>query len=201
MVKFLKTHKAMTAEEYLAHERATLREKGGKHEFFNGKLIEMAGASYNHNRIVKNVAISLEKQFEQYNTNHEATLADTKVVSFLSYKNYFYPDIVIVDGKPLYADDFRDIVANPQILIEVLSESTAAFDRGEKFQSYRNIKSLQECILIDSEKPCIEQYYRDETERWQFGDVVSEGSLTFYIAPFQLNIEDVYRKVDFEAED
>ena len=197
MVEFIELKNRMTAEDYLMRERATLREDGGKHEFFNGKLIEMAGASYNHNRIAKNAALSLEKQFEQYNTNHEATLSDTKVPSFLKGKNFFYPDVVIVDGKPVYVDEFEDIVANPQILIEVLSESTESFDRGDKFQSYKSIKYLQEYILISSDKRCIEQFYRDENGHWQTGKVISEGILALKIMPFQLAIEDIYRKVDF----
>lgn len=197
MVEFIELKNRMTAEDYLMRERATLREDGGKHEFFNGKLIEMAGASYNHNRIAKNAALSLEKQFEQYNTNHEATLSDTKVPSFLKGKNFFYPDVVIVDGKPVYVDEFEDIVANPQILIEVLSESTESFDMGDKFQSYKSIKYLQEYILISSDKRCIEQFYRDENGHWQTGKVISEGILALKIMPFQLAIEDIYRKVDF----
>ena len=197
MVEFIEVKNRMTAEDYLIRERATLREDGGKHEFFNGKLIEMAGASYNHNRIAKNAALSLEKQFEQYNTNHETTLSDTKVPSFLKGKNFFYPDVVIVDGKPIYVDEFEDIVANPQILIEVLSESTESFDRGDKFQSYKSIKYLQEYILISSDKRCIEQFYRDENGHWQTGEVISEDILALKIMPFQLVIEDIYRKVDF----
>ena len=197
MVEFIEVKNRMTAEDYLMRERATLREDGGKHEFFNGKLIEMAGASYNHNRIAKNAALSLEKQFEQYNTNHEATLSDTKVPSFLKGKNFFYPDVVIVDGKPVYVDEFEDIVANPQILIEVLSESTESFERGDKFQSYKSIKYLQEYILISSDKRCIEQFYRDENGHWQTGKVISEGILALKIMPFQLTIEDIYRKADF----
>ena len=197
MVEFIEVKNRMTAEDYLMRERATLREDGGKHEFFNGKLIEMAGASYNHNRIAKNAALSLEKQFEQYNTDHEATLSDTKVPSFLKGKNFFYPDVVIVDGKPVYVDEFEDIVANPQILIEVLSESTESFERGDKFQSYKSIKYLQEYILISSDKRCIEQFYRDENGHWQTGKVISEGILALKIMPFQLTIEDIYRKADF----
>ena len=196
MVEFIEVKNRMTAQEYLMRERATLREDGGKHEFFNGKLIEMAGASYNHNRIAKNAALALEKQFEQRNTNHEATLSDTKVPSFLKGKNFFYPDVVIVDGKPIYVDEFEDIIANPQILIEVLSESTESFDRGDKFQSYKNIKYLQEYILISSDKRCIEQFYRDENGHWQIGKVINKGTLTLKIMSFQLSIEDIYRKVD-----
>ena len=197
MVKFLEAKKTMTAEEYLVRERATLREEGGKHEFFNGKLIEMAGGTHAHNKIIHNCAYILEGQTQQHETAHDITTSETKVVSFLNYKNYLYPDVVIVNGVSIYADDFKDIVANPQILIEVLSDSTAAFDRGDKFQSYRNIKYLEEYILISSDKCCIEQYYRDETGRWQFGEVVSEGSLKLRVTPFELDIEAVYRKVDF----
>ena len=196
MIEFIDVKNRMSAQEYLMRERATLREDGGKHEFFNGKLIEMAGASYNHNRIAKNAALSLEKQFEQHNTNHETTLSDTKVPSFLKGKNFFYPDVVIVDGKPIYVDEFEDIIANPQILIEVLSESTESFDRGDKFQSYKNIKYLQEYILISSDKRCIEQFYRDENGHWQTGQVINKGALTLQTMSFQLHIEDIYRKVD-----
>ena len=197
MVKILEAKSKMTAEEYLARERATLREDGGKHEFFNGKLIEMAGSSYNHNLIAKNAALSLEKQFEQHNTDHAATLSDTKVVSFLARKNYFYPDVVIVDGRPIYVDEFKDIVANPQILIEVLSESTESFDRGDKFQSYKNIKYLQEYILLSSDKRCLEQFYKDEKGQWQTGEVVIDGFLRLKTLPFELKIVDLYRKVEF----
>lgn len=197
MIEFIEVKNKMTAQEYLVRERATLRENGGKHEFFNGKLIEMAGASYNHNRIAKNAALSMERQFEQHNTDHEATLSDTKVPSFLKGKNFFYPDVVIVEGKPIYVDEFEDIVANPQILIEVLSESTESFDRGDKFQAYQKIKYLQEYILISSDKRRIEQFYKDENGDWQTGKVVSEGYLSLKTVPFELIIEDMYRKIQF----
>jgi Uma2 family endonuclease len=197
MVKFLKAKTIMTAEEYLDRERSTLRENGGKHEFFNGKLIEIAGGTRAHNKIIHNCAYILETQIRQNGTAHDITTSETKVVSFLTYKNYLYPDVVIVNGTSIFADDFEDIVANPQILIEVLSDSTESFDRGEKFQSYRNIKYLQEYILISSDKRCIEQYYRDETGRWQFGEVISEGHLVLNSLPFELNIDEVYLKVTF----
>ena len=187
----------MSAEEYLVRERATLREEGGKHEFFNGKLIEMAGGTRAHNKIIHNCAYILESQIRQNETEHDVTTSETKVVSFLNFKNYLYPDVVVVNGESIFADDFKDIIVNPQILIEVLSNSTESFDRGEKFQSYRNLKHLEEYILIGSEKCCIEHFYRDKTGRWQFGEVIFEGSLKLRTALFELNIDDVYRKVNF----
>ena len=78
----------------------------------------------------------------------------------------------------------------------MLSESTESFDRGDKFQSYKNIKYLQEYILISSDKRCIEQFYRDENGHWQTGQVINKGVLTLKIMSFQLSIEDIYRKVD-----
>ena len=186
----------MSAEEYLVRERATLREEGGKHEFFNGKLIEMAGGTRAHNKIIHNCAYILESQIRQNETEHDVTTSETKIVSFLNFKNYLYPDVVVVNGESIFADDFKDIIVNPQILIEVLSNSTESFDRGEKFQSYRNLKHLEEYILIGSEKCCIEHFYRDKTGRWQFGEVIFEGILKIKTTPFELNIDDVYRKVN-----
>ena len=197
MIKFFEGKKTMSAEEYLVRERATLREEGGKHEFFNGKLIEITGGTRAHNKIIHNCAYILESQIRQNETEHDVTTSKTKVVSFLNFKNYLYPDVMVVNGESIFADDFKDIIVNPQILIEVLSNSTESFDRGEKFQSYRNLKYLEEYILIGSEKCCIEHFYRDKTGRWQFGEVIFEGSLKLRTALFELNIDDVYRKVNF----
>ena len=83
-------------------------------------------------------------------------------MSFLSHKNYFYPDVVVVEGKTYYQDDEKDILVNPTLIVEILSESTEAFDRGDKFKSYRRIKSLKEYILIDSKTKSIEQFYKEE---------------------------------------
>ncbi len=197
MVNILEAKKAMTAEEYLVRERATLRENGGKHEFFNGKLIEMAGGTRAHNKIIHNCAYILESQIREKETTHDVTTSETKVVSFLTYKNYLYPDVVVVNGASIFADDFEDIVANPQILIEVLSDSTESFDRGEKFQSYRNIKYLEEYILISSDKRRVEQYYKGENGRWQFGEIIFEGHLKLNSSDFVLDIDEIYRKVIF----
>ena len=120
-------------------------------------------------------------------------------MSFLNYKNYLYPDVVVVDGKPYYEDDTKDIVINPTLIIEVLSGSTEAFDRGDKFKSYRQIKSLKEYILIDSKKNSVEQFYKDPTGEWHFGSEITEGSMTLYAFPIELSVEDIYFEVEFET--
>ncbi len=190
--------KIMSAEEYLRLERTTLREKGGKYEFFNQKRILMAGGTNPHNSTLYNAGLTIGNQLRQAKIKSNVTTSETKVMSFLSYKNYLYPDVVVVEGKPYYEDDHKDIVMNPKLIIEVLSNSTEGFDRGDKFQSYREIKSLTEYILIDSKKQSIEQFYKDETGEWRFGSTITEGALTLRSFPIDLSIEDVYFDVEFE---
>ncbi len=194
------TKQKMTPEEYLRLERTTLREKGGKYEFFNQKRIYMAGGKNPHNTAILNTGSSLLVQLRQAKIKSNVTTSETKVMSFLTYKNYLYPDVVVVEGKPYYEDDHNDIVVNPTLIIEVLSESTGNFDRGDKFKSYRQIESLKEYILIDSKKKSVEQFYKDEAGKWHFGSEITEGSMKLYAFPIDLSVDDIYFDVEFEAE-
>ncbi len=189
----------MTAQEYLKLERESLREKGGKHEFYNQNRIYMAGGTHPHNKTLFNTGLVLGMQSIQKKLKLDITTSETKVPSFLDHKNYFYPDVVVVDGSPYFEDEHQDILVNPTLIIEVLSDSTEAFDRGEKFKSYRQINSLKEYILISSNKKSIEQFYRNEQGKWQIGDEVKTGSLSLVSMPnVVLEIEDIYSDVVFE---
>ena len=189
----------MTAEEYLQLERKTLREKGGKYEFFNQNRIYMAGGTNSHNTAVLNTGSSLLVQLKQAKIKSNITTSETKVMSFLNYKNYLYPDVVVVDGKPYYEDDHKDIIMNPTLIVEVLSESTEGFDRGDKFKSYRQIQSLKEYILIDSRKKAVEQFFKDDKGEWHFGSEITEGSMKLYAFPIELSVEDIYFDMEFET--
>ena len=199
MITTVEEKKWMTAEEYLILERKNLREKAGKHEFFNRKRILMAGGTHSHNLTTSNVVTLINIHSREKKLNLQVTSSDTKVISFLDYKNYLYPDVVVIDGKPYFEDDFKDIVVNPTLLIEVLSNSTEAFDRGDKFESYRKIKNLKEYILISSTKRKIEQFYCNEQDNWLIGNNITEGALTLKSLPITLDIEEVYLNVEFEA--
>ena len=199
MITAIEEKKWMTAEEYLILERKNLREKAGKHEFFNRKRILMAGGTHLHNLTTSNVVTLINIHSREKKLNLQVTSSDTKVISFLEYKNYLYPDVVVINGKPFFEDDFKDIVVNPTLLIEVLSESTEAFDRGDKFESYRKIKSLKEYILISSTKRKIEQFYCNEQDNWLIGNNITEGALSLKSLPLTLDIEEVYLNVVFEA--
>ena len=194
------TEQKMSPEEYLRLERTTLREKGGKYEFFNQKRIYMPGGTILHNTIVMNTAFSLHSPLRQAQIKSNITIADMRVASFGQFKNYFYPDIVVVEGKTYCEDEHKDIVINPMLLIEVISGSTENFDRGDKFKSYRQIESLKEYILIDSKKKSVEQFYKDEAGKWHFGSEITEGSMRLYAFPIDLSVDDIYFDVEFEAE-
>jgi Uma2 family endonuclease len=195
----MEEQKQMTAEEYLALERKSLRENTGKYEFFNRKRKLMAGGTHPHNLAISNTVTTLNILSRQIQLNLQITSSDTKIISFLEYKNYMYPDIVVVEGKPFFEDEHQDIIVNPKLIIEVLSDSTEGFDRGDKFKSYRQIKSLKEYILISSKRKSIEQYYCDENGRWQFGESITEGALKLYSLPLELQFDEVYLNVVFEA--
>ena len=195
----LEEQKQMSAEEYLALERKSLRENTGKYEFFNRKRKLMAGGTHPHNLTISNTVTTLNILSRQIQLNLQITSSDTKIISFLEYKNYMYPDIVVVEGKPFFEDEHHDIIVNPKLIIEVLSDSTEGFDRGDKFKSYRQIKSLKEYVLISSKRKSIEQYYCDENGRWQFGEALTEGALKLYSFPFELQFDEVYFNVVFEA--
>lgn len=187
----------ITAEAYLKMQRSGPRELAPKYELINQNLVLMAGASRNHVKINKNLIYTLEHQVRTHHLNHEVSANDMRVVSHVESKNYFYPDLVVVENKPYFEDEaLQDTLMNPTIVIEVLSNSTEALDRGDKFRSYRLTKSVKEYILVSQYTPFVEHHYLGDNGRWQLDDY-TEGVIPLKTAPFELSLEDIYFKVDF----
>lgn len=147
----------LTPEEYLTWER----KQPFKNEYHNGQIIAMSGASRAHNSITVDVTIQLGNQL--MNSGCEVFASEMRVRTSPTV-SYFYPDIIVVCDEPSFEDDTFDTLLNPIVLIEVLSPSTAAFDRGEKFEYYKQLASLQEYILISQNSVRIEHYCRQETQ-------------------------------------
>jgi Uma2 family endonuclease len=194
MTTLAKDLKQISIEEYLRIDRQENREKNGKYEYFNRKLIYMAGGTLKHGIISSNTHFSLGLGIRKINSSN-AVMYDNKVHSFLDYKNYVYPDAVMSEGQPQYEDEKKDTLVNPLLIVEVLSDSTEIFDRGEKFKSYRNIPSFKEYLLISQDKRCVEQFYKDENGQWQFGEVLSKGTLKLKSMDVDLDIDDIYFNV------
>jgi Uma2 family endonuclease len=182
-----------TEEEYLAFERASTE----KHELIDGEIVAMPGASERHNRIVTNVSASFYNQIGERNCSVYSSDMRVRV----SPRQYTYPDIVVVCGKSVLAnDDYIDILLNPTVIIEILSPSTELYDRSSKFKLYRKLPSLQEYILIAQDHIQIERYVRQPDNLWLLAETEkADGNLTLSSIDCVLTVKDVYRRIQFET--
>ena len=184
----------LTPEEYIAAERkATL-----KSEYLSGEIVAMSGASDTHNLITMNTSTALYNQLAERGCR---VYASDMRVGISAGVSYFYPDIAVTCDKPRFEDDVFDTLINPQVIIEVLSDSTAGYDRGEKFGRYRQLESLQEYILISQDQVQVDHYLR-QGKQW----VLTEFSTLEDVLPLvsieaELSLNQVYRFIELETDD
>jgi Uma2 family endonuclease len=114
------------------------------------------------------------------------------------HSHYTYPDITIVCGERKFLDNQTDSLLNPSIIIEVLSDSTETYDRGKKFESYRNIASLKEYMLVSTDRKKIELFSKDGNEKWYLSESNGKEGIFIPALSITLSIEDVYEKIDFQ---
>jgi Uma2 family endonuclease len=177
-----------TAEEYLTLERSA----SYKSEFHDGQIYAMTGASREHNLITVNIARELSVQLKRRPC--EAYMNDMRVKA-AEARSYHYPDIVVVCGTPQFEDAQVDTLLNPTVLIEVLSPSTEAYDRGGKFAHYRKIATLREYLLVAQDQPSIERYMR-QGDVWILTEAVGlEASVPLESIDCALSLREVYDKV------
>jgi len=178
-----------TPEEYLAFERKATT----KHEYLNGQIVAMSGASFAHNFITVNIATHLNIQL----MDGECRVATSDMrVKVTEIDSYFYPDVVVVCGEPVPEDNVFDTLLNPTVIVEVLSPSTETYDRGEKFEHYQQIASLKDYILISQDKVHIEHYCRQETGWLQTEFAELEDVLSLRSIDCELRLQDIYRRVE-----
>ena len=191
-----------TVEEYLAFER----ESEERHEYLDGLIYALAGESGEHGDISTNLALELASQLK--GKKCRARLKDTKVRSgpipkqkFSTKGLYSYPDAVVICGEPEYLDEHRDVVINPKVIIEVLSPTTEAFDRGEKFDRYDFWNpTLTDYLLVSQDQPKIDHFIRQEDGNWT--RIVYRGLKTKVIIKSigcTFKLADVYDRIKFVA--
>jgi Uma2 family endonuclease len=184
----VRDQKTYTAAEYLELERAS----PFKSEFHEGHIYAMTGASREHNLISVNISRELSLQLR--GRPCEVYAHDMRVKAAVADK-YHYPDVVAVCGPPQLEDERGDTLLNPTVLIEVLSESTEAYDRGEKFAGYRKIESLREYLLVSQDRPRIERYARQDGA-WLLTEAEGlESSIAVESIGCTLALREVYEKV------
>lgn len=175
-------------QTYLEHERASEE----KHEYVAGEVFAMSGASPAHNLIVMNIGATLHSQMRKrpcrvYPSDLRVQLADA----------YVYPDVTVVCGKPEFSEG--DNLLNPNLIIEVLSPSTADYDAGGKFARYRQLVSLQDYVLVAQDKHSVVHYCRQDENHWLLTELNHvQDVIELEHLQCQLSLEDIYEKV-FEA--
>jgi Uma2 family endonuclease len=178
-----------TPEEYLNFERKS----DVRHEYIDGEIFEMAGTTRNHNRISTNVLrlldnLLLERECNVYSSDMRVKITSTE--------KYTYPDVVAIYGEEQFEDETEDTLVNPQLIIEVLSKSTEAYDWGAKFEYYQTIESFREYVLITQEPFRVEQFVRKHENEWTYfefrkpEDIVRLNSIDC-----EISLRDIYHKI------
>jgi Uma2 family endonuclease len=192
-----------SVEEYLALERKSEE----RHEYLDGEIYLMAGESPVHGTICTNLTVEIGSQLRgrpcQLWTKDSKVRSGPSPKSVYSTKGlYSYPDLVIVCGEPQFLDDHRDVLLNPKVIIEVLSPSTEAFDRGEKFRRYRTyLSSLTDYVVVGQNRPLVEHFARQEDGKWIIAATATELTDSVPLASIDctLRLSDVYDRIVFPA--
>ncbi len=181
----------VTPEEYLAFERASLE----RHEYRLGEIVAMSGATEAHNTINMNLSGLVWSGLRGGSCR---AYANDMKVRITGSRQYCYPDLVAVCGEREFEDERQDILRNPTLIVEVLSESTEAYDRGEKFLLYQRIPSLREYVLVSQARHAVERFVRDDGEEtWRYAAAVGEEeSVTLESVGVTLRLADLYEGVE-----
>ena len=185
------TSRRLTEAEYLEIERAAL----AKSEFYQGEMFAMSGGKPEHSLIATNMAREFGNRLRDggcvvYNADLRIKVEATGL--------YTYPDLSVICGPLRFAEGTDDTVVNPTVLVEVLSESTEGYDRGTKFEHYRQIPTLKDYLLVSQKAPRIEQFSRQADGRWLLNEAVGmEKSLELPSLGISVSLAEIFAQVNF----
>ena len=181
----------LTEAEYLEMERAA----EFKSEFYDGEIFAMAGGTPRHSLIGTNVAVEFGNRLRAkpcvpYNADLRIKIEATGLLT--------YPDLSVICGPLQFAEGTDDTVVNPTVLVEVLSASTEAYDRGKKFEHYRQIPTLREYLLVSQTEPRVEQFLRQPDGHWLLSEAVGiEAQLELPSLRVTISLAEIFAKVNF----
>ncbi len=184
-----------TFEEYLAKERAA----EGKSEYYRGQIFAMAGGSPRHNTISVNITSSLRGRLRgspcrPFNSDQRIRIQANGLTT--------YPDVSVVCGEFQVDSVDRDAIVNPRVIFEVLSQSTESYDRGKKFELYRQLDSLEEYILVSQDEALVERFSRRENGAWLLTVIKGlDAELELQSVAINLPLSEIYEDVKFGPEE
>ena len=188
----LKTRK-YTHEEYFAlEEKAEFRS-----EYESGEIVAMAGGSLNHSQITNNIA-----RFVGNKVSEDCSSLSSEVKVYVkAIDKFYYPDVLVLCGEPNFHNKKTDTIINPILIVEVLSDSTEAKDRGEKFFAYQTLESLQEYVLVSQNRAVVERFVRQSDGSWNYLATIGlESSVKLESIDVELSLQEIYRRVTFGQE-
>jgi Uma2 family endonuclease len=178
-------------EDWLAMERVAADQRS---EYVGGEVFGMAGGTEEHNLIALNVGAELRNQLKDkpcrvYPSDMKVRIASDDVAT--------YPDVMVICGERQFCDDRRDVVTNPTLIVEVLSDSSEAYDRGDKFRHYRNLPSLQAYLLLSQYRIQAELFLRQPDGTWSLSSYQDPSeSIPLRVVDAELSLAEVYDKVE-----
>ena len=181
----------MTAAEYLAFEERA----GARHEFRAGVVTPVPGCDIGHSFVNENLVVAVGSRLR-----HTACRTASRSLRLLVGPTglYTYPDLMVLCGPPEFDPLDRNTVVNPTVVLEVLSPSTAAYDRGPKFRQYQRIPSVREIVLVAQDEPVVEAFARQPDGRWLLSTFEGpEAVFELTSVPVRVPLADVFRGVTF----
>lgn len=181
---------------YTLSEYRTLEETAAeRHEYHDGKIVAITGGTLEHSAISGNVYALLKvafkrSQFKPFNSDLRVWIP--------SYSKGVYPDVSVIESRAEFNDDRRDEILNPKLVVEVLSRSTEAYDRGDKFIYYRSIPTFSEYLLISQYRPWVDHYCKSDNGEWvlrSYGDM--KAAIGIETGNMTLALEDIYEDINF----
>ena len=181
-----------TSEEYLALEEVA----DYKSEYHDGEIVPITGGTTNHNEIAGNFYSHFKFTFR--GQNYRIYMANVRLW-IPRYRRYTYPDVMVIEGAPVYEGTGTTTLTNPLLIVEVLSKSTTNYDQGEKFRYYRSIPEFREYILIDQYSFHVEQFSKNLKGKWVLTEYeLQDSALALDSIEFQFSLSDLYEGVNFE---
>jgi Uma2 family endonuclease len=184
----------LSFDDWLAIERTTVDQRS---EYVAGEVFAMAGGTEEHNLIVANVVRELGNQFKDrpcrvYPSDMKVHIASAEVGT--------YPDVMVICGERAFYDSRRDVVTNPTLIVEVLSDSSEAYDRGDKFRHYRSLESLQVYLLLSQDQMQAELFLRQPDETWRLSSYEDAAdSIPLSLIEAELSLAEIYDKVELQG--
>ncbi len=195
----MKAHKLpkLTVEQYIQQES----ESDTKYEFHNGEIFALAGGTINHGLLCANIYSEIRNELRNKNSECKPLSSEIKLhVKNNKTNSFLYPDTMVVCGDLETSETYKEAITNPRLIVEVLSKSTANYDRGDKFHIYRQIPSLQEYVLIEQDKYVVDVHYKNpKSDLWRIARIEgAESSITFQSLDITIDMKDLFFDVKFD---